>query len=101
MSKQAVKHLDAGLLRHSKLATGVFSSCYYHNCHSNDCCTQEIPQTAQRSPLVNPKINVRRNEFETSKSEEVPTTDASSPSRGQESLSVSSSEKPEESTTQR
>ncbi|MFC2704064.1 MAG: sialidase domain-containing protein, partial [Abiotrophia defectiva] len=104
MSKQA-KHLFDRRSRFAirKLATGVISVVIGHVLFLSPQTTvaaQEIPQTSPTESISQPEnVNVseKGNElFETSKPEEVPTTDASSPKAEAES-SVSSSEKTEES----
>ena len=104
MSKQA-KHLFDRRSRFAirKLATGVFSVVIGHVLFLSPQTTvaaQEIPQTSTTESISQPEnVNVseKGNELsETSKPEEVPTTDASSPKAEAES-SVSSSEKTEES----
>ena len=104
MSKQA-KHLFDRRSRFAirKLATGVFSVVIGHVLFLSPQTTvaaQEIPQTIPTETISQPEnINVSENSdelSETSKPEEVPATDASSPKAAEES-SVSSSEKTEES----
>jgi len=104
MSKQA-KHLFDRRSRFAirKLATGVFSVVIGHVLFLSPQTTvaaQEIPQTIPTETISQPEnVNVSENSdelSETSKPEEVPATDASSPKAAEES-SVSSSEKTEES----
>lgn len=104
MSKQA-KHLFDRRSRFAirKLATGVFSVVIGHVLFLSPQTTvaaQEIPQTSPTETISQPEnVNVSEkvNELsETSKPEEVPATDASSP-KAEEESSVSSSEKTEES----
>lgn len=104
MSKQA-KHLFDCRSRFAirKLATGVFSAVIGHVLFLSPQTTvaaQEIPQTSPTETISQPEnVNVFENSdelSETSKPEEVPATDASSP-KAEEESSVSSSEKTEES----
>lgn len=104
MSKQA-KHLFDRRSRFAirKLATGVFSVVIGHVLFLSPQTTvsaQEIPQTSPTETISQPEnVNVSENSdelSETSRPEEVPVTDASSPKAAEES-SVSSSDKTEES----